>query len=50
MDPIMVFMKKEQKDKLDRYRILNETARKGQILFTGSAGISVQCHGTALPR
>lgn len=37
MDPIMVFMKKEQKDKLDRYRILNETARKGQILFTGSS-------------
>ena len=33
----MVFMKKEQKDKLDRYRILNETARKGQILFTGSS-------------
>lgn len=37
MDPIMAFMKKEQKDKLDRYRILNETARKGQILFTGSS-------------
>ena len=37
MDPIAAFMKKEQKDKLDRYRILNETARKGQILFTGSS-------------
>ena len=33
MDPITVFMKKEQKDKLDRYRIMNETDRKGQILF-----------------
>lgn len=37
MDPIAAFMKKEQKEKLDRYRILNESARKGQILFTGSS-------------
>ncbi len=37
MDPIAAFMKKEQKEKLDRYRILNEFARKGQILFTGSS-------------
>lgn len=37
MDPVMVFMKKEQKEKIDRYRILNAFARKGQILFTGSS-------------
>lgn len=37
MDPIVAFMKKEQKEKLDRYRILNESARKGHILFTGSS-------------
>lgn len=34
---ITKFMKKEQHEKIDKYRILNETAIKGQILFTGSS-------------
>ncbi|MCD8148119.1 MAG: GDSL-type esterase/lipase family protein [Clostridiales bacterium] len=37
MDPIMDYMKMEQAQKIDRYRILNETARKGETLFTGSS-------------
>lgn len=30
-------MKEEQQDKLEHYRVLNQTARKGEILFTGSS-------------
>ena len=30
-------MRREQEEKLDRYRILNQEARKGEILFTGSS-------------
>ena len=37
LDVIQGFFKKEQKDKIDKYRILNETVVKGQILFTGSS-------------
>lgn len=37
MDPILGFMKMEQKQKVDKYRILNESVKKGQILFTGSS-------------
>ena len=37
LDVIQGFFKKEQKDKIDKYRILNETVIKGQILFTGSS-------------
>lgn len=37
MDMIQEFMKKEQREKIDKYRILNETAKKGEILFTGSS-------------
>lgn len=37
MDIIQEFMKKEQLEKIDKYRILNETAKKGEILFTGSS-------------
>ena len=28
---------KEQREKLDRYRILNQSVREGEILFTGSS-------------
>lgn len=34
---IQEFFKKEQKEKIDKYRILNEQIVKGQILFTGSS-------------
>lgn len=37
MNDVEEFMKKEQKDKIDKYRILNTYAKKGQILFTGSS-------------
>lgn len=37
MDVIQEFMKMEQKQKIDKYRILNQTAKKGEILFTGSS-------------
>lgn len=37
MDVIQGFMKSEQKQKIDKYRILNQAARKGEILFTGSS-------------
>ncbi|WP_455616956.1 GDSL-type esterase/lipase family protein [Eisenbergiella sp.] len=37
MDLIQGFMKKEQQEKIDKYRILNKIARKGKILFTGSS-------------
>ena len=30
-------MRREQEEKLDRFRILNQEARKGEILFTGSS-------------
>lgn len=30
-------MKREQQDKLERYRILNQNIRKGEILFVGSS-------------
>lgn len=30
-------MLREQQDKLERFRILNQSARKGEILFTGSS-------------
>ena len=37
LDVIQGFFEKEQKEKIDKYRILNETVIKGQILFTGSS-------------
>ena len=37
LDVIQGFFAKEQKEKIDKYRILNETVIKGQILFTGSS-------------
>jgi len=37
MDQIMAFMKMDQQQKIEKYRILNEMAIKGQILFTGSS-------------
>ena len=37
MNPIAEYVKTEQKNKIDRYRTLNEFAKKGQILFTGSS-------------
>ncbi len=37
MDFIQEFMKNEQKQKVDRFRILNEYAKKGQTLFVGSS-------------
>lgn len=30
-------MKREQQEKLERYRVLNRNAKKGEILFTGSS-------------
>lgn len=30
-------MKREQQDRLERYRVLNRNVRKGEILFTGSS-------------
>lgn len=37
MNEIQHFMKMEQKEKIDKYLILNEHVIKGQILFTGSS-------------
>lgn len=37
MDAFQEFMKSEQQQKIDKYRILNQAAKKGQILFTGSS-------------
>lgn len=37
MDPIFEFMQMEKKQKVDKYRILNEKVIKGQTLFTGSS-------------
>lgn len=37
MDIVQEFMKREQQEKLERYRILNRNVRKGEILFTGSS-------------
>lgn len=37
MDWIIGFLEKEKQEKIDKYRILNETAKKGKILFTGSS-------------
>lgn len=37
MDPIIEFMQMEKKQKVDKYRILNEKVIKGQTLFTGSS-------------
>lgn len=37
MDKFMKFMKMDQMQKVIKYRILNETAKKGEILFTGSS-------------
>lgn len=37
MDVIQGFMKSEQRQKIDKYRILNQAAKKGEILFTGSS-------------
>ena len=41
MDKVFEFfeqnMRREQDEKLDRFRILNQEARKGEILFTGSS-------------
>ncbi len=37
MEIIQGFMKKEQMEKIGKYCILNEAAKKGEILFTGSS-------------
>ena len=37
MDFFQEQMKREQQDKLERYRVLNRNVRKGEILFTGSS-------------
>lgn len=37
MDFFKELMHREQQDKLDRYRILNQNVKKGEILFTGSS-------------
>lgn len=37
MDTAVEFMRKEQQKKLENFRELNKTARKGHILFTGSS-------------
>ncbi len=37
MEIIQGFMKKEQIEKIGKYCILNEAAKKGEILFTGSS-------------
>ena len=37
MDFFMEQMKREQEEKLERYRVLNRNVRKGEILFTGSS-------------
>ncbi len=37
MDAFKEFLKNEQMGKIERFRYLNESAKKGQILFTGSS-------------
>lgn len=37
MDFIKEFMHRDQQDKLERFRILNQNVKKGEILFTGSS-------------
>lgn len=37
MDFFKELMHREQQDKLERYRILNQNVKKGEILFTGSS-------------
>lgn len=37
LDVIQGFFKRERKEKIDKYRVLNEQVVKGQILFTGSS-------------
>lgn len=37
MDLLREQMKREQQDRLARYRVLNQGAKKGEILFTGSS-------------
>lgn len=37
MDFFNEFMRREQQGKLERYRILNQNVKKGEILFTGSS-------------
>lgn len=37
MDFFKEFMHREQQDKLERFRILNQNVKKGEILFTGSS-------------
>ena len=37
MEIIQGFMKREQQEKIEKYRVLNETVKKGKILFTGSS-------------
>ncbi len=37
LDVIQEFYEKDRKEKIDKYRILNEVVVKGQILFTGSS-------------
>ena len=37
MDFFKEFMQREQQGKLERYRILNQNVKKGEILFTGSS-------------
>lgn len=37
MDFFKELMHREQQDKLERYRILNQNVRKGEVLFTGSS-------------
>lgn len=34
---IMGFMENDKKDKIERYKVLNQYVKKGQILFTGSS-------------
>lgn len=37
MDFFKEFMHRDQQDKLERFRILNQNVKKGEILFTGSS-------------
>lgn len=37
MDILKEQIRRDQEDKLERYRVLNQNARKGEILFTGSS-------------
>lgn len=37
MEGVGIYMDREQKEKVIKYRILNEMVREGQILFTGSS-------------